>query len=105
MKIYSLGWNDEKLRVIFAFNSFYQIVLGPLTSSSKLISKTNIGGKIPIIYGSSIKFDLSRNNNVNRAHEDFTKILNISGIKMWLLTLSSTNDIIYNIQKDAMHDQ
>lgn len=52
LMLYKAKWNDEKFRVLFALNSFYQIVLGPLSSSSKNISNTGLGGEVPILYGS-----------------------------------------------------
>lgn len=103
--IYKKGWNENKLKSIFAFNSFYQIVLGPLSSSALRVSKTGIGGKIPLTYGNSIRFDNDRNNEINQTYDDFMSIMHKSGINVWLLNLSSVNDIVYNIHKDLYHEQ
>ncbi len=103
--LYRNGWSDQKLHVVFAFNSFYQLVLGPLASSALNISETGIGASIPIKYGSSIKFDKSRNRKISNANADFFFLLSQLGISPWLVNYSSANDIVYGIHKGLLESE
>ena len=51
IRLYSNNWNDEMLKVVFVFNSFYQLVLGPLSSSARNSTVYELGAEIPIAYG------------------------------------------------------
>lgn len=103
--LYRYGWSDQKLHVVFAFNSFYQLVLGPLASSALPISNTGVGSSIPIRYGSSIKFDKSRNRKISNANSDFFTLLSQLDISPWLVNHSSANDIVYSIYKGLLKSE
>lgn len=68
------GWSDNKFKVIFALNSFYQEVIGPLSSSAQSDRATGLGSQIPIVYGSMVKFTSSRSNKIQEAYNDFIQL-------------------------------
>ncbi|EGR1117379.1 hypothetical protein CES77_18350 [Vibrio cholerae] len=103
--LYKRGWSGQKLHVIFALNSFYQLVLGPLASSALNISATGVGATIPIKYGNTIKFDKSRNRKISNANSDFFVMLSKLGISPLLVNYSSTNDIIFSIHRGLLEDE
>lgn len=102
---YSKGWFSEKYRILFALNSFYQIVMGPLASSSRGVAEIGVGSIIPISYGSSIKFNSSRNSAVNAAYEDFKYLAYELDIDEWWLNLNQADDIVYQIAKKIRADE
>lgn len=104
-KLYSVRWNDEMLRVVFVLNSFYQLVLGPLASSARISSPCGLGREVPIIYGSSISFNTSRNRKINKAVEIFDAIIREAYIDHHVMGLNSANDIIYKLSKDLYEDR
>lgn len=103
--LYSNSWTDERLKVIFALNSFYQLVLGPLSSSALNISNTGLGRDIPIKYGKSITFNQARNRQIIKAEERFNSIIAELNIPHFVLGMNSANDIIYNIWKDMSNEE
>lgn len=102
---FSKGWFSERYKVLFAFNSFFQIVLGPLASSSRGVSEIGVGSRIPISYGASIKFSESRNSTINKAYHDFGALIFEFGIDEWWLNLNQANDIVYQVAKKLREDE
>jgi len=100
IKLYANGWNDEMIKVVFVLNSFYQLVLGPLSSSSRSSTVHGLGSEIPIVYGKSIIFDKSRSQQINKAVDSFNSLINKAKINAYALGSSSANDIIYNLTKE-----
>lgn len=105
MFTYSKGWFSERYKVLFALNSFFQIVLGPLASSSRGTSEIGVGSRIPISYGASIKFNESRNRTINNAYHDFGVLILESGIDEWWLNLNQANDIVYQVAKKLRENE
>lgn len=105
MFTYREGWFSERYKVLFALNSFFQIVLGPLASSSRGVSEIGIGSRIPISYGTAIKFDDARNRAINKAYLDFNVLIYESGIDEWWLNLNQANDIVYQVAKKIREDE
>lgn len=102
---YSKGWFSERYKVLFALNSFFQIVLGPLASSSRGVSDIGVGSRIPISYGASIKFDEPRNRAINKAYLDFEVLIREAGIDEWWLNLNQANDIVYQVAKKLRENE
>lgn len=93
-------WTDSKFKVLFALNSFFQIVIGPISSSAYNLSECGLGTEIPINFGKSIRFDKARNSAVQSMHADFTKIAGRYGFSLPLLTANRSSDLIYKIAMD-----
>ncbi|KPV96783.1 hypothetical protein AN214_01244 [Pseudoalteromonas sp. P1-9] len=105
LKLYSNNWNDEMLKVVFVLNSFYQLVLGPLDSSARSSTLCGLGSDIPISYGSSIKFNVSRSRKINKTVESFNNIIVKLEINSFVMGLNSANDIVFNLAKDLYEDE
>lgn len=97
MFTYYRGWFSDRYKVLFAFNSFFQIVIGPLASSSRGVSLVGVGSSIPINYGASMRFDDTRNKAVNKAYSDFIALIYATGIDEWWLNLNQASDIVYKV--------
>lgn len=95
---YSKGWVSEKYKVLFALNTFFQIVIGPLSSSTRGVSGVGVGSSIPISYG-TIKFNKARNKAVNKAYSDFIIFVHECGMDEWWLNLNQASDITYQVAK------
>lgn len=52
-------WTKERFEALCGLNSFYQLVLGPLASSSRERFGT-LGREVPILYGETLRFDSNR---------------------------------------------
>lgn len=99
MFTYTQGWFSERYKILFALNTFFQIVIGPLASSSRGVSSIGVGSSTPINYGASITFNDSRNRKINNVYSDFINFINEYGMNEWLLNLNQANDITYQIAK------
>lgn len=93
------GWFADKYKGLFALNSFYQIVIGPLASSTRGVSKIGIGSSIPIIYGKSVRFNARRNSVINKTYLDYISLVNGVGFKEWWLNSNQASDAVYQIAK------
>ncbi len=94
------GWFEEKYKVLFALNSFYQIVIAPLSSATNSSHNSiGIGSSITVSYGKSIKINRTTQAPILSAFNDYLNIVNQLGFDEWLLISNETNDIVYNIAK------
>lgn len=91
------AWTDQKLRVLFALNCVYQVLLGPLHASTRG-GKTGIGTTIPIVYG-SLTFDTATAGPVNAALADFGALVQSLGFEIEWLTANTCGDLLYFIQR------
>ena len=96
---YRREWFDDKYTTLFALNSFFQIVLGPLSSSSRGVSEIGLGSKTPIIYGKSIRFDSERSKAINKAYSRFIALSKELGFVEWWLTSNRASDVIFSVAK------
>ncbi|MCR3922020.1 MAG: hypothetical protein NUK65_05815 [Firmicutes bacterium] len=94
------GWDLQMINIVSVLSAFYQIVLGPLVSSTHSDSKVGLGYKVPISYGTLLKFNTERNVQIQEAHEAFTRILESKEISFWWIQAASANDLVYRMQKD-----
>lgn len=102
---YTQGWFSERYKVLFALNSFFQIVIGPLASSSRGVSEIGVGSRIPINYGATIRFDDARNRTINKAYLDFTTFIHEFGMDEWWLNLNQASDIAYQVAKKIRENE
>lgn len=105
--IYTLekGWFRDKYIVLFELNSFFQVVIGPLASSTRVNSVTGIGKSIPIAYGKSIVFDEARNKEISKVYIEFKAVITRFGFTEWLLNLNSASDIFYQVAKNIRENE
>lgn len=57
LKVINRGWNYERLEILCCLNVFYQIILGPLASSSRGGNQFGLITEHPISYGRKLKID------------------------------------------------
>lgn len=96
------GWNQERFTVLFALNSFYQVVIGPLTCSAVINKSTRLGSDIPISYGKSLTFDSRRNREMIYLAKEFNELYRKLGFDQpELLGAQTADDIIYRVAKRA----
>jgi hypothetical protein len=93
--IRSRKWTDRRLNAVFAFNSVYQEVLGPLQASARF-SRVGLGREIPILHGSQ-RFDLSHAMRVNDALSDFHAMLVALDLKRSWMTLNTCGEVVYRL--------
>jgi hypothetical protein len=95
------GWFEDKFKALFALNSFYQIVIGPLASATRdAHNSIGIGTTTTITYGKKIKFNTATLAPVYSAYNDFLELTEKLGFSEWLLVLNQTSDIAYNIARN-----
>ena len=98
------GWFGDKYKSLFALNSFYQIVIGPLASSTRGVSEIGVGSSIPIAYGKSVRFDEQRNSVINKTYMDYISLVNGLGFQEWWLNVNQASDAVYQIAKSIRED-
>lgn len=97
------GWSLEHFEIVFAMNSFYLLVLGPLASSARTRVNT-VWQDIPISYGNELLFDNQRAKQIRKAHEAFSNIaLRIPG-GLETLTGNKASDILFKLYRAMKND-
>lgn len=95
-----LGWTDERLSVVFDFNAFYQLVLGPLSASAR-VGRVQLGNATPIRYGESLVFDQTRGARIRSAERAFLNLLDRAKLPSSVLTAPHTDDLIEALRSFA----
>lgn len=98
MFIEEQGWNLEHFEIIFAMNSFYLLVLGPLASSARGRSDT-VWQDLPILYGEGLLFDNHRAKQIRSAHQSFSNIARRIPGGLDTLTGNQASDIVFKLYK------
>jgi len=89
-----LGWSFERLGILCALNSFFQLVIAPLASSAGTQGRT-LGDTVPIIHGEKLRFDRARATSVRAMVAYFMLSINAAGIGERLLTASHAGDLVF----------
>jgi hypothetical protein len=93
------SWPMERLEIFCELNSFYQIIMAPLASSSRTSLDTFLGAEVPIRYGDSIIFDQSRAERVRRTMRDFMRRMHKIGVPQAVLTAARADDMLRALQR------
>lgn len=91
------GWDEQRLQVLFALNSFYQCYLGPLHASGRR-DTSSVGRSYPIVHG-TLHFDGRHAREVNDAASDFFRIAGLLNIEDYWLALNTCNDVIFGVSQ------
>jgi hypothetical protein len=97
------GWNLEHFEIVFAMNSFYLFVLGPLASSARERAGT-VWQDIPIQYGEELIFDNQRASQIRSAHQSFSNIARRIPGGLDTLTGNKASDIVFKLYRAIKHD-
>jgi hypothetical protein len=99
----SAGWTEQRLEVLCGLNSFYQLVLGPLTSSAR--ERFGIlGREVPILYGDSLRFDAKRATKLRAAHRAFfTAIADVPNANN-IMTAPHFSDLLFRLASNLGQD-
>lgn len=103
MWLFEKGWTIESLSTIFCLNSFYQLVLGPLVSSTISIH-CELGRAIPIQWGEVVTFDKKRAIIIEEMYDEFYNNMNELDIDFWWLQAASAEDIVYRISQNSGYE-
>ena len=99
------GWTTEKLQVLFALNSTYQLVIGPQEAASHVAAEV-FGPNTPIAHGSFV-VDAAFKQRTRAAVEAIFSLCAEAGIRPDLLSMATCRDIVYweaRFQKDGGND-
>ena len=89
-------WTNSRLEVLCGLNAFYQLVLGPLTSSARDRYGV-LGQDVPILYGETLRFDSSRSSKIREAHQTFFAALEDVPVARQLLTAPHFDDLLFRL--------
>lgn len=90
------GWDLKKLEMLCCLNSFYQLVLGPLSSVSKSKSSSNFIKDHPIAYG-NIRLTIQESEKLALCHTAFMEIITKLDIDFWWLSVNHGHDLLYKL--------
>lgn len=96
-KVRRKGWSDADLEIIFSLNSFYQLVLGPLASSSRPEIHADIVKTRPIHYGTTLSISPNDTEAISACDHSFREITAQLGINLWWLQANRAEDVLYMI--------
>lgn len=89
------GWRDDRLQLLFALNSVYQHVLGPLQASAKE-GPVGLGSTVPIRHGAA-EFSRQRTGAVVGALKDFNALVQKLDFRPAWLQQNTCRDVVYEI--------
>jgi hypothetical protein len=95
-------WSDVRLRALFAVNSVYQEVLGPLQAAAKG-STGGLGRDLPILHGSQ-RFDGAQSARVNATLEGFFLMISEMGFQRDWMSKNTCGDLIFYIARHERLD-
>jgi hypothetical protein len=99
------GWAVDRLEVVLALNSFYQVVLAPLASSGRNYRDRELGSSIPVVYGDSMRFDRSWGERITSVYDAFKEVTFQFDIRESYLTAQHTDDVVFRINRDLNDDE
>ena len=92
-RLHRRGWTNDRLYILCALNSFYQIVIGPLASSARHEGKIGLGERIPIDYGDQITFDAERARLMRGLHAAFLGLVAKTRLPTGFLHANHADDL------------
>jgi hypothetical protein len=96
----SLRWSDNRFFVLFALNSFYQIVIGPLQSSART-SGVGIGDDIAIRRGRSL-YGWSQKKRTEEFVADFMSMVTSLEFQWSWLGRNTTSELVFWIDRHEL---
>ena len=96
-RVRKLGWNLKKLEVICSLNAFYQIVIGPLASTTKKDVGSGLLTDHFIKYGNQLKLSSKEIERIGECHEEFKEIAYYHGVDIYCLQANHAQDILYRL--------
>lgn len=94
------GWTDEKFEALFSVVAFYQEVIGPLCSHSKIHSPTEIGRNIQVVWGNKVRINQDTTSKLKKMQNNFEQLVVELGIKYWWIYTAHPDDLLYQVTKN-----
>ncbi len=92
------GWSLGKIEVVCALNAFYQVILGPLSSSTFADLGTDSPLSRSIKHG-NIVITKDNMSQIHDCHITFRQITSELDIDFWSLQANHYDDLIYRLAK------
>lgn len=98
----SKGWTNSKFEVLFSLIAFYQEIIGPLSSFSKVPTSTTLGETIPIKWGNHVHINADLYHQLKEMHNQFEALMFELGVEYWWLHTAHPSDLLFKIaHRDA----
>ncbi len=92
------GWTDDRLQVLFALNSVYQHLLGPLQSAARG-GPEGLGDTVAVRHGTST-FSRATTTRIQLAMRDFNKLVGALEFRQRWLQENTCGDVLYAVSRD-----
>ncbi len=92
------GWSLQKIDIVCALNAFYQVVLGPLSSSTFSKSKSGLITNSPIRFG-RLLITSDDIKEIQKCHNKFEEIIAELNIDFWALQANHYQDLLYRLAR------
>ena len=96
-------WPREKLMVLFAMNSVYQVVLGPQEAACQR-QTAGLGNLIPVVHG-TFAVDMAFTTKTRVAVSEFFEMARRFGFHEYWMTLNTCGDVVYWVAKYENDDE
>jgi hypothetical protein len=93
------GWTDDRLQVLFALNSVYQQLLGPLQSAARG-GPEGLGDTVPVRHGTST-FSRATTTRIQLTMRDFNALVDALELRRTWLQENTCGDVLFAISRDA----
>ena len=92
------GWSLSRLEVLCALNSFYHVVLGPLSTVGRASVQAGLATRIPIHFGTTLALDNSSIESLHACTARFDELIRHLGIHYWWLQAATGNDLLFALR-------
>lgn len=99
------GWTLERVKVLIVLNSFHRVVLGPLEAAYMTPTKSGLGGRVSITYGTSLTVGDRDGVDVRDALSSFDAIMKGLRIRSHWLNIGRVSDLLFAIGKQDVDKQ
>ena len=95
------GWTPAMLASVVGLNSFYQVVLSPLSSWARDDSPAGLVDDFPVSYGTRLRFDRGSRVRVRIMMSEFWSLVGESGIPAVAVEANQADDLVQALLPDV----
>jgi hypothetical protein len=100
-KALTVGWTEERLRMVAVLNAFNRVALGPYAAAFMRTAGVDLGLSRDVLHGSRVRVNSAIGEPVRLALKEFERLSVSAGINLRWLHMTRMSEVIYAINKQA----
>jgi len=98
------GWPMSRIEIVVELGAFYQIVIGPLQSTTREDIPAGLVSRVPVLCGTQTRFDQESSSLIRRAVRDFFSIAQQIRVPFSWLRTGDPEDLVWRIAHSETPD-